>query len=172
VSDPLRTLWDALANGGYSPRGRLEDFRARCPAHQGDNPTSLHVRAGVGGQALVWCFAHGCPVEEIVKPLGLNVRDLFPLDPGHDRRLRNARRDDFEGNAREVANVLLALERLGARWSLAIWLDECPNCERPHAQLSIDSTGDPRVYCGRGCDVRMVGQALADRLANPRRRAA
>lgn len=172
MSDPLRIIWDALDAGGYGPHGRLDDFRARGSCHDGDNPDSLHVTRGAGGQALVWCHAHGCSVEEIVESLGLRVRDLFPLDPSDSgRRLRSARREDFTGNARVLANVLLAVERLGLRWGDALWLDECPNCERPHAQLSINSRGEPRVYCGRGCDLRMVNQALADLLAERRRAA-
>jgi hypothetical protein len=171
VSDPLRDVWDALEAGGFGPHGQPHDFRSRCPGHDGDNRDSLHVSDG-GGQALVWCFAHGCSVEEIVEPLGLRVRDLYPVDLGSGRRLRTARREDFSGNARTLANVLLALEQLGERWGLSLWLDLCPNCERQHLQLSINSTGDPRVYCGRGCDLRMFEQALADLVRGPRRRAA
>jgi hypothetical protein len=172
VSDPLRIVWDALDQCGYGPHGQPHDFRSRCPGHDGDNRDALHVSAGAGGEALLWCFAHGCSPEEIVEPLVLRTRDLFPLDLHSGRRLRSARREDFTGNARTVANVLMALEALRVRWSIALWLDECPNCERQHAQLSIGSTGEPRVYCGRGCDADMVSQALADRLTDQRRRAA
>ena len=173
MSDPLGMVWNALAVGGHGPHGQPHDFRARCPGHDGDNGTSLHVARGTGGQALVWCFAHGCSTEEIIEPLGLRLRDLFPVDPGDSgRRLHVARREDFTGNARTLANVLLAVERLELRWGLALWLDECPNCEWPYAQLSINSTGEPRLYCRRGCEPRMVEQALADLLRGPRRRAA
>ena len=173
MSDPLRIVWDALDAGGYGPRGPLHDFRARCPGHDGDNATALHVHAGAGGTALLWCFAHGCSTEEIVEPLGLRTRDLFPLDPGSSGRpLRMARREDFTGNARTAANLLLAFEQLDERWGLAFWLDECPSCERQHAQISINAAGEPRVYCGRGCDLRMFNQALANRLADRKRRRA
>ena len=172
MSDPLRIVWDALAAGDYGPHGQAHDFRSRCPGHDGDNPDALHVSTGAGGVALLWCFAHGCSEEEIVAPLGLRVRDLFPVDLGDSgRRLRTARREDFTGNARIVANVLKALGDLGERWGLALWLDECPNCERERMQLSINSAGEPRVYCGRGCDLRMIEQALADRLTERRRAA-
>ena len=46
MSDPLRTLWDALEARDCRPKGRAHDFRARCPAHDGDNPQSLHVSIG------------------------------------------------------------------------------------------------------------------------------
>ena len=172
MSDSLRIVWTALELAGCDPHGQAHDFRARCPGHNGEGRDALHVSAGAGGNVLLWCFAHGCSTEDIVEPLGLRVRDLFPLDPGDSRRrLRTARREDFTGNARTVANVLLALDQLGGRWGLALWLDECPNCERPHAQLSINSAGEPRFYCGRGCDLQMVNQALADRLTDRRRAA-
>jgi hypothetical protein len=172
MTDPLQIVWDALQAGGYGPHGQPHDFRARCPGHDGDNPTALHVSEGSGGQALLYCFV-GCSTEEIVERLPvLRMRDLFPVDPGDSgRRLRIARREDFAGNARTLANVLLALQRLELRWSGALWLDACPNCERGWAQLSISSTGEPRVYCDRGCDLRMFEQALADWLGEPRRAA-
>ena len=101
------------------------------------------------------------------------MRDLFPVDIGDSgRRLPTARREDFTGNARTLTNVLLAVERLELRWGLALWLEECPNCEWPHAQISINSVGEPRLYCHRGCELRMVEQVLADLVRGPRRRAA
>ena len=120
MSDPLRIVWDALDAGGYGPHGQAHDFRSRCPGHDGDNRDALHVSAGAGGVALLWCFAHGCSIEEIVEPLGLRMRDLFPLDPGDSgRRLRTARREDFTGNARtrreRAAGARAARGALGAR---------------------------------------------------------
>jgi len=172
-TDPLQLCWDALERGGYGPHGQAHDFRARCPGHDGDNSSALHVSAGASGKVLLWCFAHGCSEEEIVTPIGLRVSDLFSVDPGDSgRRLHVARREDFIGKARTLANVLLAVERLEVRWGLALWLDECPNCEWPHAQISINSNSEPRLYCHRGCELRMVEQALADLVRDPRRRAA
>jgi hypothetical protein len=170
VSDPFRIVWDALAARGYGPRGKPHDFRSRCPGHDGDNSTALHVWDRGDGAAWLTCFAHDCPTENIVETLDLRMRDLFPVDPGDSgRRLRSARREDFTGNAREYVNALAALERLGIPWGAALWLGDCPNCERQHMQLSIGSTGEPRVYCPRGCDLRMITRALADRLAWRRR---
>src|SRR5262249_6453693 len=124
-ADP-QVVWDALERGAWSPQGRLDDFRSRCPAHDGTNPTSLHVTLANDGVILLNCFAHDCKAEEIVERLGLRMADLFPSDRQSDRKLRNARRDDFTGNARTVANTLAAAERLGLRWTVEIKLDECP----------------------------------------------
>jgi hypothetical protein len=165
-------VWDALDERGYGPHGQSQDFRARCPGHDGENPSALHVTITPDGTVLLNCFAHGCSPEEIVDRLGLRVRDLFPLDPGDSRRrLRTARCEDFSGNARTAANVLLALERVGARWRVSIQMDECANCEWPRALLVIDSAGEPFVHCPSGCEPRMITQALADRMTGRRRAA-
>ncbi len=171
MSDPMRIVWDALEARGYGPRGQPHDFRARCPGHDGDNPTALHVWDRGDGAASLWCFSHGCSTEEIVERISLRMRDLFPVQlQSRSTRLQTARREDFTGNARTLANLLLAMDRLGLRWSSALWLDECPNCEWPWAQISLDSIGEPRAYCQRGCNLRIVSEALADRVAHHRRR--
>jgi hypothetical protein len=171
MSDPLRIVWDALAAGGYRPCGELHDFRARCPGHDGENPTSLHVWDS-GGVAMLYCHAHGCSVQDIVEPLSLRVRDLFPVELQYrSTRLSAARRQDFTGNARVAANALAAIDRLGLDWRLTIGLDECPNCESPHPQLVIDSTGAPFLHCQRGCSVDAFRGGLVERLTQRRRAA-
>jgi hypothetical protein len=51
-------------------------FRARCPAHQGNSSTSLSIKEGDDGRALLTCHA-SCGIQEIVDALGLGVVDLF-----------------------------------------------------------------------------------------------
>jgi hypothetical protein len=132
MSDPLRTLWDALEAHGCRPHGREYEFRARCPAHDGDNPTALSVGVGADGRAVLWCFAHECDVEAITAALGLSVADLFPDGHrnGYRRPLRPLRRSDFEGSARHVVNVLHGLERLERPWTLMLTC-ACPYCGHP-----------------------------------------
>ncbi len=55
-------------------------WTALCPSHQ-DRESSLSIGIGDDGRVLLRCFA-GCPVETIVKALGLELKDLFP----HRRR--------------------------------------------------------------------------------------
>lgn len=167
MSDPLRILWDDLASGGYGPLGKSENFYSRCPGHDGDG-RSLHVSRGASGEALLWCFAHGCSVQDIIEPLSLRVADLFPADNHYRGRLKNARREDFTGNYRIAANVLLASQRLGLRCRIEIKLDECPDCESPRAALVIDSTGEPFAHCQRGCGVQAFTGGLAERLRGQR----
>jgi hypothetical protein len=170
VNDPLGIIWSALEGGGYGPHGQPHDFRARCPGHDGEGREALHVSRGAGGVVLLWCFAHGCSTQAIVERLGLRTRDLFPADLAYPaRRLPTARREDFSGGARTVANVLLALTRLERPWTASIALDECPNCEWPHARLVVSWTGAAFVHCGRDCDAPLVTSALATRLDERKR---
>jgi Toprim domain len=65
--------------GGGRPDGQ-GGFMARCAlaehhAH-GDRTPSLHVSPGDDDNVLLKCFA-GCPTEEIVRAVGLQMRDLY-----------------------------------------------------------------------------------------------
>jgi hypothetical protein len=181
MNDPLRTLWDALDAHGCRPRGKPHDFRARCPAHQGETRDSLHVALGADGRAVLYCFAHGCEAEAIAQALGLGVQDLFR--DGHrfarQRPTRPVRRSDFSGPAHILANVLFALERLGEPWRLMLTSD-CPYCGAQGAWLQVRSRGtvltsgfidpDGRVEfdCPNGCDTGNYVQALLGRLQEAR----
>ena len=129
MSEPLQTLWDALEAHDCRPRGKPYDFRARCPAHDGQNREALHVSVGADGRAVLWCHAHQCDVETITAALGLSVQDLFPAGHRHARRRssRPVRRSDFTGAAHTVANVLYALEQIEEPWRLLLASD-CPYC--------------------------------------------
>jgi hypothetical protein len=62
---------------------RLEDykehrgeFRARCPAHNGNSDNSLSIKEGDDGRALLICRAD-CDLKDIVDALNLGMVDLF-----------------------------------------------------------------------------------------------
>ena len=46
-----------------------------CPCH-GDDDYSLGVSEGRGGRALIKCYG-GCATPDVVRALGLTMRDLF-----------------------------------------------------------------------------------------------
>jgi hypothetical protein len=165
VSDPLRTLWDALEGHGCRPRGEPYEFRARCPAHEGDNPTALQMAVGADGRALLWCHAHQCDVQAITATLGLQVADLFPDGHPRGRRypLRPVMRSDFDGAAHKVANVLYALEQLDEEWTLMLTC-RCPYCGKYGLWLRAT---DERVNvdCSGGCGPEEFTQALLGLLA-------
>ena len=81
---PLDTVIDALEQQDCSPRRSGDEWSAKCPAHQDDNP-SLSIGTGADGRVLVHCFA-GCPTEAITAALGLCDRDLFPASTSTNRR--------------------------------------------------------------------------------------
>jgi hypothetical protein len=58
-------------------------WQARCPAHQ-DNTQSLSIGED-NGKTLLDCKA-GCKTEDVVKALGLEMRDLYP-DAAGKRKL-------------------------------------------------------------------------------------
>jgi hypothetical protein len=163
--DPVRLLWDPLAQRGYRPHGTEYEFRARCPAHDGENPTSLSVRVGADGLALVWCHAHQCHVQAITAALDLAVADLFP--DGHPRcrryPLSPLTRSDFAGSPRRLANVLCTLGRLGEPW-LVMLACRCPYCSHPGGWLRADR-GHVDFDCPGGYDTTALAQALLGRLS-------
>ena len=65
----------ALVDARPSGRGR---WIARCPAHPDRRP-SLSIATGSDGRTLLRCWA-GCATGEILPPLGLSWRDLFPTE--------------------------------------------------------------------------------------------
>jgi hypothetical protein len=166
VSDPLRRLWVELEARGYGPHGKPYDFRARCPGHDGDNRTSLSVGVGADGRAVLWCHAHQCDAETITGALGLHVADLFP--DGHYRGPRYlprpVRRSDFRGAARDVANVLFALERLEEPWTLMITC-LCPYCGAGGAWLRAGNDHVDVDCSSGGCGPHEFTQALLGRLS-------
>jgi hypothetical protein len=60
--------------GDYSERS--DEYRAKCPSHQGESDDSLAVREDDDGKVLLHCHT-GCDFEEIVDALGLDMSDLF-----------------------------------------------------------------------------------------------
>jgi hypothetical protein len=167
MSRPLTVVWTALEAAGCDPHGPAHDFRARCPLHDGENPSSLHVSPGADGRAVVWCHAHQCFIEDIVAALGLSMGDLFPAGHRHARRrqLAQANRADFHGNARTAVDALLALEKLGEPWRMEITTN-CPYCGYQNAQLVVQSNPGyrPFLHCEAACTVRMYAEALAGLL--------
>lgn len=54
------------------------EYMCQCPAHN-DRTASLSVRTGDDGNLLVKCMA-GCDTRDVVKTMGLTMRDLFNSD--------------------------------------------------------------------------------------------
>jgi hypothetical protein len=77
MSEPLDNLLARL-DGVREVNGQ---FEARCPAHDDRNP-SLSVGVGDDGRLLVHC-QRGCALGDVLRPIGLTIKDLFPSANGH-----------------------------------------------------------------------------------------
>jgi len=74
----LEQVLDALMGRGCHPRKSGSEWKARCPAHDDRNP-SLAIREADDGRVLMYCHA-GCAAENIVAVLGLQMKDLMPVN--------------------------------------------------------------------------------------------
>ena len=79
-------------------------WQARCPAHD-DHQSSLAVSTGDDGRILVKCFA-GCTTEDIVRALGIGLKDLFPDSKSGG--------EGGEENAEEKEAIHFIYDRAGA----------------------------------------------------------
>jgi hypothetical protein len=74
--DPVERVVTQLQRQGRKVERHGDSWSAQCPAHD-DQRSSLSIRAGRQGQALLNCHA-GCAWREIAGALGLEVEALFP----------------------------------------------------------------------------------------------
>ncbi len=65
------------------------EFRARCPAHNGNSDNSLSIKEGDDGRALLICRAD-CDLKDIVDALDLSVVDLFAQNGRPDPKAKKA----------------------------------------------------------------------------------
>ncbi len=69
-----------------------EAWRAKCPAHQSDNPTTLTIQRGTDryGQpcTLLHCFV-GCGIQAICEALGIPLKALFLTHPDYSKRIQS-----------------------------------------------------------------------------------
>jgi hypothetical protein len=69
---PIRKILEAIQD--YTERG--DEYRAKCPAHNGTSDDSLSIREAENGDVLLHCHAE-CENDEIVDALDLEMSDLF-----------------------------------------------------------------------------------------------
>jgi hypothetical protein len=69
----LNTLLSHLEH--VSKRG--DSYRARCPAHDGKNTSTLKITEVDDRRILVHCF-HGCGASEVMEAIGMEMTDLMP----------------------------------------------------------------------------------------------
>ncbi len=128
---PLDRLLGLLESEGYSPRrGKGDEWRARCPAHD-DRVASLSVRGAEDGRVLLTCHA-GCETSAVVDCLGLTMRDLFVRGLGvqpHTAPNRRSRR------AKATHPTVGEDKRFGVV-PVPLLLHGCPLCVQLFARLA------------------------------------
>jgi hypothetical protein len=73
---PMQTVIGRLEQSGKQPRQHGNQYQARCPAHNDNNP-SLSIAPGTEpDQVLLHCHA-GCSIEDITAAIGLEPKDLY-----------------------------------------------------------------------------------------------
>jgi len=92
---PLDNVLGILEAEGFNPRrsGSNGQWASSCPAHD-DKHASLSISSGSDGKVLMHCHA-SCLIVDIVKALGMKMRDLFTGPPRRDATTKPAlRRED------------------------------------------------------------------------------
>lgn len=80
---PIDLIRERLTDADCNPRKAGRQTNARCPAHE-DSTASLTLSEGRDGRVLLHCFA-GCQTDDVLRALGLELRDLFPPRDRNDR---------------------------------------------------------------------------------------
>lgn len=93
---PVDVVLAALDAHGLTYETAGDGWRAQCPGHEGEDH-NLAIGAGDDGQALLYCHSHECQVEDILAPIGIRERDLFPAG----RNGRAAHRRDTRARKKE-----------------------------------------------------------------------
>lgn len=88
-SDPVSRIVEELRRTGFEPRPRGDGWESRCPGHCGES-WNLSITRGSDGRALLYCHAHKCTNDQILRPLGMKPADLF-VDSKTDRPLKPSR---------------------------------------------------------------------------------
>lgn len=112
----VRRFLDAAETiGDLNVHATYHAWRLRCPAHRGDNASSLSIAQGDRG-VIVNCF-RGCETGEVARALGLRMTELFDdyterLEPGRPPRLRmRVRPGDKPPIEAEWVNAFAAVAR-------------------------------------------------------------
>jgi putative DNA primase/helicase len=123
---------------------RSDEYRTKCPSHDGESDDSLAIRENGKGKVLLHCHA-GCDFEEIVEALGLeNGRSRGaskPIGPKEDKGTKTLTVEDLPG----ASNEYMVFEKE----------DGTPHIIQRHKGtvyrvVGFDEDGDPLLAVGLG----------------------
>ena len=71
-------------------------YRGPCPVHGGDSTDALHIFEGTDKyghpKTVLYCHAHQCPRAAICAEMGIDVRNLYAIQPAYARETRHVPR--------------------------------------------------------------------------------
>ncbi|WGH21391.1 DNA primase/helicase [Arthrobacter phage Emotion] len=127
-----------------------DGWLVHCPAHN-DSQQSLRVSVSAADKVLLKCRA-GCKTDDVVKALGLTMRDLATMTPGKVDLDHKAVSTDTPASAADVAALAVRLDGYGHRLSV---MDD--------VALKAYAYAEERFGVTRA-DVDRLGLGLADDL--------
>lgn len=73
--------------------GSRNSYRAPCPAHDGDNPQSLHIWLATDPRGYdvtrLYCHAHQCDIRDICAAMGIALHNLYSARPAYSQMMRH-----------------------------------------------------------------------------------
>jgi Protein of unknown function (DUF3987) len=142
---PLEKVLDRLKD--YTVR--KDEYRARCPAHNGNSDDSLSIKESEDGRALLRCHAN-CEIEDILEALDLSTTDLFVKGNGHSSpgAAKKARKATGSGNKK---HKILTTDELpdGTYWEFTSPAGEVLYLQR-HKREYYRKVGEDRWVTYRG----------------------
>jgi hypothetical protein len=142
---PLEKVLDRLED--Y--KVRKDEYRARCPAHNGNSDDSLSIKEGDDGRALLLCHAH-CEIEDILEALDLGMADLFVKDNAHSSSGRAKKPKKATGSGDKKHKILTTDELPdGTYWEFTSPAGEVLYIQR-HKREYYRKAGEDRWVTYRG----------------------
>jgi hypothetical protein len=73
-----------------------DQWRAPCPVHGGESTDALSIRQVIdrygNPKTSLHCFAHDCAIEDICAEMGIEVRQLYSIQPEYARATKHVPR--------------------------------------------------------------------------------
>ena len=126
-----------------------DGWLVHCPAHN-DSKQSLRLAVSDRGKVVLKCRA-GCETADVVKALGLTMRDLATMSAGDVQTDRRATSQDVPAGPAEVAALAVRLDGYFARY----WDDESGTAAQEYAwaRFGIDDAAAGRLGLGYADDL-------------------
>jgi putative DNA primase/helicase len=162
---PLEKVLDRLED--Y--KVRKDEYRARCPVHDGHSDDSLSIKEGDDGRALLTCHAL-CETKDILEALDLSMTDLFVQGNAH-RSPGTAKKAKKAAGSGDKKHKILTADGLpdGTYWEFTSPAGEVLYIQR-HKREYYRKVGEDRWVTYRGVldDIAQVLYGLPELIDSVR----